>query len=99
MRTNRQAGMTKQIADFRNFANAPKKSTSTFKEYVCLDWINYHQCAVWINGVIFCAKYKTIVPIKLGVLLMLQGMRPRCLGLNTKRAPIFNKCNYVKYPV
>ena len=30
---------------------------------------------------------------------MLQGMRPRCLGLDTKRAPIFNKCNYVKYPL
>jgi len=67
--TDRQTGMTKLIIAFRNFANAPKKYTSIFREYVCLDWINYQQCVIWISGVIFCARYKTRVPIKLGILL------------------------------
>jgi hypothetical protein len=94
-RTDKLEVMTKPIVAFRNFANAPKKHTTTFREYGYLNWINYHQCAIWISGVIFCAKYKT-VPINLGVLLMLQGTKPRCLGLDKKRAPIFNNCNYVK---
>jgi hypothetical protein len=66
---------------------------------MCLDWINYHQSVIWINGVIFCAKYKSVVPIKLGVLLTVTRNETPLLGVRYKRAPIFNKCNYVKYPI
>jgi hypothetical protein len=67
MRTDRHTGVKKQIIAFRNFA--PKQHTSVFRECGCLDYINYHQHAIWINGVIICAKYKTHVAIKLGILL------------------------------